>query len=93
MTECQATLSIITIEPPERYIPKLSINIGARVSTIANPQEREMVLGSALIEVLEGFLRCGQSIEDAALMADDVIAAARLIAARLTASVSTPQVA
>ena len=93
MAEDQSRFCTITIGPLEQRIPRLSINIGAHISTIANPQEREMVLGSALIKVLEGFLRCGQPIEEAAQMADDVIAAARLIAARLTARLSTPQIA
>ena len=84
---------MVTVGPPEQRISRLSINIGVRISTIANPQERETILGGALIEVLEDFLQSGQPIEEAAPMADDVIAAARLIAARLTPCPSAPQVA
>ena len=85
MTQCETDFTTPTTEPLEQRIPRLSISIGVRISSVANPQEREMVLADALIEVLEDLIRRGLPIGEAAPMADDIIAAARIVAARLMA--------
>jgi len=89
MAECDMDVSTVVGEMPEQRVPRLSISIGVRISKVGNPQEREMVLADALIEVLEDLIRRGQPIDEAAPMADDIIAGARMIAARLAACAST----
>jgi hypothetical protein len=85
MTETEMDQPTATDELVEQRISRLSISIGAGVFKIADPEARQTFLANALIETLEDLIRRGQPLNEAASMADDIIAGARIIAARLLA--------
>jgi len=72
-------------ETLEQRAARLSIGIGAKVAEVGNAELREALLEDALVEVLEDLIRRGQPLDEAAPMADDIIAGARMIVARLAA--------
>ena len=64
---------------------RLSISIATHVAAARSDGDREMIFASALCGIVEEFVERGQSLHDAAMIADDVIAAARKIVFQLIA--------
>ena len=58
---------------------RLSISIGTQAAALRRQEHREAMLARALCGIVEEFVERGHSLRDAAMIADDVIAAARKI--------------
>ena len=71
--------------PLEERVARLSISIGAHAARVGDERDREMVLTDARNEIMQGLFEQGHTLHDAALIADDIVDAARKLAAELTA--------
>lgn len=65
---------------------RLSISIGAHAARTRVERDREMVFADARGEIVEGLVQQGHPLHDAAVIADDIIDAARKLAAELEAN-------
>jgi hypothetical protein len=66
-------------------VARLSISIGAHAAAARKHEDREAIFASALCGLVEEFVERGHSLRDAAILSDDVIAAARKIVSELIA--------
>jgi hypothetical protein len=69
----------------EERVARLSISISAHAATVRSQEDREAVFAKALCAIIEEFIERGHSLHDAAVIGDDVIAAARKIVSQLIA--------
>jgi hypothetical protein len=76
-------------EPPsetlEQRVARLSISIGAQAAAAPIIQDRQMILETARVEVIEDLVERGHPLHEAALIADDIIEGARRLASALAA--------
>ena len=66
---------------------RLSISIGTRAARARNEGDREMVLGIARGQIVKDLVEQNYPIHDAAIIADDIVGAARKLAFELDAHV------
>lgn len=69
----------------EERVARLSINIGARVARADDDRDREMILMNARGKIVEELIEQGHPVHDAAIIADDIINAARKLVSELVA--------
>jgi hypothetical protein len=74
-------------ESLEERVARLSIHIGARAAGASNEGDREKVLVMARGEIVKDLVEQNYPVHDAAIIADDIIGAARKLASELDAHV------
>ncbi len=72
-------------ESLENRIARLSISIGAKAASTRDEQDREMVFARACTKIFEELVAQGHTLHDAAIIADDIVGAARKLASELDA--------
>jgi hypothetical protein len=72
-----------TSETLEQRVARLSISIGTHAAAALSDQDRRSILETARDEVVEDLVGRGHSLDEAALIADDIIGAAHKLVSAL----------
>jgi hypothetical protein len=74
-------------ESLEERVARLSISIGSKAAAVRSTEDREAIFVTARDEIVEELVERGHPLPEAAIIADDIIDGARILASELDAHV------